>query len=251
MTQMNGFGIQQSDVQNKLTTGTYAPTIAELGGSAVVQDAIDDAVNLIIQAMPEEIFRQMHQIHLEMVCLRATAGQTTVQTTFRPIVPGQTWVWRGMPRFFRIEPHRSTDLLRDQEFFDDSGYRPLSELKVDTDYTLNDTTGVITFTNALMQNEQVAVDYWPDNTNAAFTIPSLANVAAHGAAAALATKLYPRASSQWDYVNTLTESFSNSLSSLQDKTWIPPEMRMMNFWKKILPDGDDRKRIQGARILRA
>lgn len=256
MTTMNNFGCVAADVINKLTTGSYVPTTAELGGSNVVDGAIAGAVDEIIQSMPEEVFKQLTQIDLEFLELRAVAGALTVQTTFAPVQPGKTYVWAGQPRFFRERPHKKTDILPDDEFFDDSLYAPLAELVEgveDTDYEIDDMTdeitwltttadyaidtdtGIITFREALEAQDQVLASYMPDLSDTAYVIDSLAATASDGAAYRLATRLYPRASSQWEYVQVLQEQFTTKLASLKDKTWIPPELRLMTFWKEVVP----------------
>lgn len=252
MTIMNSFGCTSAEVIGKLTTGAYVPTAAELGGASVVTAAIDDAVTQIIQAMPEEVFKQLTQVDLQFLELRATEGQTAIPaTTLKPLQSGKTYVWKGQPRYFKERPYKSTDLVPDSEFNDPSIYRPLSELTEGTDYTINTTTGVITFTSGLAKNDQVVASYMPNTDDAAYVIPSLKGVAADGAAYLLGSRLFSRESTQWRYIDTLQEEFTKKLEALQAKEWIPPELRLMTFWKEVEPaGGDNGARIKIGRVVR-
>jgi hypothetical protein len=200
--------------------------------------------------MPEDVFKQMTQVELEIVERRATAGQTVVNTTLTPVVAGKTYVWAEQPRFFLTMPKKKTDLLRDEEFFDRSIYKPLAELTEGTDYTINVTNGQITFTTVLDQDDEVVVSYETDSENSNFRINSLAQCAADGAAYLLAARLYPRASSKWEYLETLNEQFTKKLASLQDESWIPPELRLMTFWKELTPISEKKSSIYTGKLIR-
>lgn len=247
---MNNFGCIAANVRSRLTTGNYVPSVAELGGDTVIADCIASAVDQIIQSMPEIIFKQMTQIRLEIVERRATASQTVVSTTLTPLVAGKTYVWRAQPRYFLVEPKRKTDLLRDEEFYDPSVYRPLAEMLEGTDYNINVTNGQITFTVGCAVQDMVVVDYTVDVESTDFSIDSLAACAADGAAYMLGSRLYPKASSKWEYIDTLNEQFTKKMSALQDGSWVPPELRLMTFWKEVIPLGDTKSKIQSGRIIR-
>lgn len=252
MPTMNWFGCTTDLLLSRFATGSYAPTIAELGGADAVDAALNSAEDQVIQALPEEVFLQLTRIELQYLTMRATANQATVTTSFAPILAGQTYVWKGQPSYFKEKPRKSTDLLSDDEFFDSSTYRPLTDLVLGTDFTIDNSTGVITFTagHLLAANDMVAVSYEPDIADEDYSVPSLAQCIADGAAYLRACVLYPRSSSQWEYLNVLQEQFSKKLEALQDKTWIPPELRLMNFWKEVVPVTDDNSKIKVGRLTR-
>ncbi len=246
---MNNFGCTIAMVRSRLTTGNYSPTEAELGGTTVINDCLASAVDQIIQSMPEIVFRQLTQVELEIVERRATEGQTLVRTTLTPVVDGKTYIWRGQPKYFLQKPKKKTDLLADEEFFDPSVHRPLSELDP-SEYTINLVNGEITLNDPLKSQDQVAVTYEVDSASTDYKVGSLSICAADGAAYLLASRLYPRASSKWEYLDMLNEQFTKKLESLQDQSWVPPELRLINFWKIIEPVGDKKAGVKWGRFVR-
>ncbi len=251
MTSMNRFGATQAMFLTRFATGSYSPTdVTEFGGSDAVDAALDSAEDQVIQALPEEVFLQLTQIDLQFIEMRASAGQTVANLSFAPVIPGKTYIWKGQPKYFKERPYKSTDLLPNEVFFDPNLVRPVAELTAGTDYTLADSTGIVTFTTGLAANDQVAASYWPDVTDEDYVVPSLAQCVADGAAYLRASILYPRASTQWEYLAVLADQFTKKLTALQDKTWIPPELRLMNFWKEVVPISSDNPKIKVGRLQR-
>ncbi len=100
-------------------------------------------------------------------------------------------------------------------------------------------TGVVTFTTPLNRNDQVFATYEVDVENASYALLSLQDLALTGAAAMGGSKVYPQASSQWQYVNDQKEAWLSGLEGLAKGDWIPAELRTALWWKAPEPQAND------------
>jgi hypothetical protein len=245
---MNRFGCTALAVANIFKTGAYAPSTADFGGDAAIEQFIDSCCDEIIQNMPEEMFLALSLVELEKVETRAVANQSTVTVGIKPILSGKTHVWAGQPSSFREKPRLATDLDM-QESFADPELVPANELD-STKFTVATSTGVITFTagNLLSVNDEVYATYEPDAST--LSIPSLSTLLAEGAAYLVGFKHYARGSSEWSFIDQLQERYAKKLESLREGDWLPPETRLMKFWAERIPEADKKASVQVGRLRR-
>ncbi len=238
---MNRFGATAANLIEVFSTGSYTPTLTELGGQVSIERHLDSAVDKIIQNMPEELFLGLSSVDLELVEQRAVAAQTTATMTLHPVLSGKTHVWVGPPAFFRQKPRLQTDSI-DIDNYVDPIRTPMVELAASS-FTVNNTTGLITLVGVAMNaNDKMFATYEADP--ASLVLPSLANLAVVGCAATVGAKLYPRQSEQWAFITKLEDDFTNDIKALREGEWLPPEIRLMQFWKEIIPDADSKRSIQ-------
>jgi hypothetical protein len=242
----NNFGADNADILLKFALAGYVPTDDEFGGAAALTEALEDAVREIVQAMPATLRDAIQRPDLMLVESRATANQTQVFAKLLPLVLGRTHVWAGNPQQFVSKPV----LLNFP--WERSGYLAAVNLRgglsmptppgaavemAEDKFTVNSlTTGQITLVDPLNRNDQVFISYEVDIENVAFAMPSLADLAVTGAASVLGAKLYPQASSQWPYVQSLSESWTNGLEGLATGEWVPAELRVIQWWKAPEPN---------------
>jgi hypothetical protein len=245
---MNRFGCTAAMVVNIFKTGSYTPTAADFGGDAAVEQFIDSCGDEIIQNMPEEMFLSLSLVELEKIETRATANQSTATVGIKPVLANKTHVWAGQPSNFREKPRLATDLDLQQAFADPE-LVPANELP-STAFSVAASTGVITFTsgNLLDVNDEVYATYEPDPTT--LSIPSLATLLADGAAHLVGSKHYARGTSEWAFIDLLSERYTSKLQSLREGDWLPPEIRLMKFWSERVPEVDKKASIQVGRLRR-
>ena len=247
----NRFGAKVDDVLTLLRTGSYNPTTADFGGPEAIEAFLDDAVDDVIQMMPEAMFQSVFDVVLEKVEQRGTEGQVLVKTGLKPLVPGKTHVWTGQPSNFKTRPRFRTDVLGDMVFTSPE-LIPLAELGPEA-FTTDDAEGSITLANAykLRVNDQVFTTYSVDVDSPRFAIDSLANVVAAGALAKLGPKFYARGSSQWAFIDDQREDYTGKITDLRDGKWLPNEIRQMRYWQEVVPEADKKTMVQVSRIRRA
>jgi hypothetical protein len=235
-------------VVNVFKTGSYAPTSDDFGGDAAIESFIDSCCDEVIQNMPEEMFLSLSDVELEKVESRATAGQATVTLTLKPVTAGKTHIWKGQPRNFRQKPRLNTDLDL-AEGFADPELTPANELD-SSKFSVDATTGIVTFVAGSLcsVNDEVYATY--QASIASLSVPSLATLVADGAAHLVGSKHYARGTSQWQFIDLLQERYTSKLSSLLDGDWIPPEIRLMRFWKERISERDKESTIQVGRLAR-
>lgn len=246
----NRFGCTTADVLVLMTTGAYTPVVADFGGAPAIEAFIDDAVDDIIQMMPEAMFQSIFDVQLEKVEQRAAEGQTVIATGLKPLVAGKTHVWTGTPSYFKTKPRLLTDVLGDMVFTSPE-LVPLAELGAGA-FTVVDATGVITLQAgyAMRANDQAFVTYSVDVDNAAFAIDSLANTAAAGAFSKLGAKFYARGTSDWAFVSEQREDYMQKITDLRDGKWLPNEIRQMRYWQEVIPEADKKTSFQTGRLRR-
>ncbi len=247
----NRFGATTADVTILLKTGAYAPVDSEFGGTAAIEAFMDDAVDDIIQMMPEAMFQSILDVVLEKVEQRATQGQDTVNTGLFPLVDGKTHVWTGQPAYFQTKPRLRTDLLRNMVFTSPE-LGPTAELPPEA-FTADPATGAITLLGnyTLKTDDQVFVTYTVDVDDAAFGIDSLANLVALGALSKIGAKFYGRANSLWQFITDMREDYTKKITDLRDGQWLPNEIRQMRFWQEVIPEADKKTSFQMGRLRRA
>lgn len=247
----NRFGCVVADALLPFAVGDYSPTGADFGGDASVERRIDEAVDDLVQMMPEAMFQTILDVQLELVEMRATEDQSQIQLGLFPLVAGKTHVWKGVPALFRTKPRLLTDMLADMNFTDPE-LVPLAELGADQ-FSVDDATGLVTLASGfhLRANEQAYSTYTIDVDDEDFEIESLRNVVALGAAAKIGPKVYSRGTSQWAYVDGLREDFVQKIDDLRAGKWLPNEVRQMRFWQEQIPEADKETSIQIGRLKRA
>ncbi len=252
----NNFGAVTADILSKFAMGGYTPVDADFGGTAALQEALDDAVRGVVQALPALLRDNIQRPELMLCENRAAAGQTTATLKLSPAVAGKTHVWAGMPQSFVSRPilvtnpwQRGTMLVGVQT---GGLYLPTppgstTELAEDQ-FTV--TGQNIVLVSGLQRNSLVYATYEVDVENAAFAMPSLADLAVHGAASMLGSKLYPQASAEWAYVSRLSSAWAEGLAGLASGEWVPAELRVIQWWKAPEPDGAE-GRVSTVRRYRA
>lgn len=201
--------------------------LADFGTQAVVEEAIDRAVDRIANAMSEEVYSQLTEPRLELVVRRGTAGQTTATLGLIPVVSGSLHLWSGQPRTFQTEPQQTTDLRRSDDL--STAVEMASAL-----FSVVLATGVVTFP-ALLANDQVYASYQADTASASYSIPSLARLAVRGAAAELGARLYTESNQEWGLVARYREDFEDTLDRLAAGKWVPDELRALRWWDEVAP----------------
>lgn len=215
----NRFGANASGAIS-LYPGT---AMADYGGQTTVEETIDRAVDRVLAALPQSLHDQIVSPSLVLVVARATAGQTTATLPLLPGVSGTFHVWRGQPSQFQEKPQIYPGT------FDGDGL-----LELDTTlYSVNPTSGVVTFTTGAQVNDQVFASYDVDATSASFSMPSLGRLAIRGAAAELGSRLFSEANQEWLLVEKYEKSFQDDLDALAAGTWIPEELRYLKWWKEL------------------
>lgn len=224
MTAYNRFGCLASNVVD-----LYPDTVtADYGSAAIIEEAIDHAVEQIANAMPEGLYRQISGIDLECVVRRATTGQTVCPgTTLRPLVAGSVRVWRGMPTWFQTQPLPA-------ELIGAGSYGVPVDLSSDQ-FTVNLATGAVTLAQPLALGEQVYVSAEVDTASASYSLPSLARLAARGAAGELGARLYSDQTNEWKLVTILRQDFVDGLNLLAAGKLIPDEVRLARYWTDPAP----------------
>jgi hypothetical protein len=199
----NRFGAVYTSVIDK-----YPQTvIGDYGSQANVEEAIDRACDQIANALTPAHYRALTQPELEMVVVRATAGQTSATLGLKPVVAGSVHLWRGQPSSF---------LETDAALF-----------------SVVALTGVVTLSSGLAVNDQVYATYVVDVAAATFSMPSLARLACRGAAAELGMRLYGEQQQEWQLVETYRKGFADDLDALRSGELVPDEIRAMRFWQEV------------------
>lgn len=143
------FGITPADLQAKLVPasaeGSFVSFSIGDGGSDDLSSAGALAIVETQEAIVESYLRPKYQTLLrrvpgEIAARFAEAGQTTVQATLRPVTT--VHVYKNFPRT-RAWPDR----------------RPAERMSA-SEYTVNPTTGLVTFAVALRENDEIVLDYW-------------------------------------------------------------------------------------------
>lgn len=233
MSAFNRFGATANDVLRLLKNvgisdlSAIDTADAAVSGADVVGAALDWATGQIIAWMPAQHRRLFSHVELEMVEPYATAGQTTVTLTLKPV--------SGTPRVYAHE------------------YRPVDRPYGDgVSGSFVAATGVFTFAEALSSGNVVYASYEPDADNASFDLPTLSEWVAIGATAQLGGRLYGPTSPEFAQIEFYRTQFWGG----QDNPGIrgdlaagvmPPEFARMQFYD----DYDGAKTIGSVRKARS
>lgn len=249
----NLFGATEAQVLTKYATGGYAPTAADFGGSPAVADAIASAAYAVVQAMPPRLLSMLQFPDLQLIEARAADGQTTATLGQLPAVAGKCHIWAGAPQAFASKPVLVTSpWLGDvaggyQNLTNPTPIGALVELP-ESGFTLNPTTGLVTLAVPLSRGWQVYASYEVAITDPTFSLPSVADIVADGAAADLGAKVYPQASSEWAYVARIVERWTNALAEIGAGRLVPTELRARQWWRE--PDRTQEGSIGSVRRYR-
>lgn len=253
----NRFGAIYDSVLLKFKLAGYDPAADDFGGILAIEAELDDAVRAIVQAMPVRVRDSLTLPELMMVEARASAGQTAFTLKIIPTITGKAHVWVGPPQAFTEKPILQTDpwnrnngfMLSNGVFNNATPPGAIVELPEDK-FSIVAATGVGTLVDACNRNDQIYVSYQVSQDAVTFSIPSLADLAITGAAAMLGSKVYPQASSQWDYVAKLMEAWASGIEGLMKGEWVPAEIRTIQWWQAPEPNAAD-GRLGSVRKFRA
>jgi hypothetical protein len=233
----NRFGATAANVIAKYTVGTYTPSADDFGGTTVIEQALDSYTWEVEQALTPRVFANLTEPDLQLVERRATSGQTTVTLGFLPVITGKTHIWVGQPAQFQDRPMLITDPRLFSDGYGSRSYVPSSNgAMVELSSTLFSvvvSTGVVTLSTALNQDDVVYASYQVDTESVDFSVPSLADMVETGAAAEIGSKVYPRGDSAWQLVSTQADNFARGIERLSAGTWIPSELRLARWWQEI------------------
>lgn len=232
----NNFGATEAQVLLKFATGGYTPVADEFGGASAVADAIADCAHAVISSMPLQMLNALQRPEFCIVEPRATAGQTLFPfpTALRPVLTGKVHVWAGVPQIFTSRPILRTDpwlLNFGQAYASIRSPVPSGPaVEMDESEFTPSTTGA-TLATARSRGDMVLASWDVDVEGATFSVPSIADAVAGGAAAVLGSKVYATASAQWEYVARLGEAWASFLTGLSKGELVPAELRAIQWWK--------------------
>lgn len=230
----NYFGATEAGVLRKFAVGGYTPIADDFGGATAVADALADATYALVQALPLTALDALQRPDLCNVEARGTEGQTAVTfpAFLRPITANRVHVWRGMPSAFTSRPVLNTDAWQGSGPYgtlsSPTPSGPVVELPPDG-FTVT-STGV-TLATGLARNEQVFASWDVTTEDALYAVPSVADWVETGAASILGPKVYPQATTQWEYVSRLVEEWAALLEALDKGTVTPADLRTLRWWK--------------------
>ena len=239
-TPYNQFGTTYASVVS-LYPGTV---LADYPDQPAVDAALNRSVREVASSLNQNSFRNLTEPDLELVERRASAGQTTVTLGLNavtanswPLVANKTHIWVGPPQAFAARPVLATDPFA-QPFgsgYQTAGYSlmgPLVEL-ASSQFSVAVATGVITLTTALTVYQLVYASYTVDVNVAAYSVPSLAEIAVLGAGAELGARLYTSATQEWALVVDYKTRYTAWLDRMVKGEWVPDELRFMRWWKEV------------------
>lgn len=229
----NRFGAVFSDVI-ALYPGTVA---ADFGGQAVVEAALDAAVDLVAGAITGQTYQAITEPTLLLAVRQATAGQTTFTLPLVPIVANSLHLWTGAPRMFQVRPRRLNDPTPPAggTLTYSAGYGvagPQVEIDRGT-YSVNLTSGLVTLSAGLNLDDQVFATYQLDTSAGTYAMPSLARAAVRGAAAELGARIFSDGQQEWGLVGAYAGQFKDRVEAMRAGTYIPDEVRVLRWWSEL------------------
>lgn len=237
MSRFNRFGKIFSDVISFYPGTSLADYDAGgANGQLRIEAALDRAVVDVLGSLSPAVYAAMTQVVNEFVVRYATAGQTTWTLGLFPIVAGTVHLWR-----YPLDTPLGGigNLVGNSGFFyGEQFYKPPTKGYFEiatTDYSVNATTGVCTYTGAqsVQLGDRIYATYDVDADNAAFSMPQLGQAIVIGASAELGTRLYTQADQTWQLVTMYQARYDNYLKMFRDGTLIPDEVRKLNYWQEI------------------
>lgn len=209
--------------------GTTFSRVLEMFPQVVVndfdgQEAIDHELSLaakqVSAALTKTVFQQLTEPDLELIVRRATAGQSTAQLGLFPVVANTIRIWRV-----------NAGAIADPLYL----AKPMAGGAELTGYSINLSTGAITGLGSLNADDQIYASYRVDVGAAGFSIPSLGEVVALGAAVALGPKIYARGTDAFQLVDDMRARWEKMLDLIISGRWIPDELRLMRWWEELEP----------------
>ena len=225
-------------------------------GDTIINAVLDRVSRDIMRAMPPAMRDGMFQVNAEQCVRYATQGQTTFSVGMKPVLSGTMHLWRyptqaslEIPIPLNIAGVGSGVFASDYAF-----RRPVKGLLelASTDYSVTYSTGAIllggTISAGLNLGERIYASYDVDVDNAAFSMPSLADVLCYGAGAEVGSKLYSEGTAQWALVKDYRERYAGIVTAIAAGEWVPDELRRLRYWEDLQPKNSE---IKSARIHRA
>jgi len=202
-------------------------------GQTVIEAVMDRVTREVAAAMSPEVYRQMTQVDAEEVVRYATASQTTATLGLTPITAGTVhlWIYPG-----EISPVAYSSGTSSDAYFQKpvKGWNEIAS----SSYSVTAATGAIVLTGSaiLALGQKLYATYDVDVDSASFSMPSVADLVVLGAAAELGGRLYSESTQEWKLVQEYRSSYSSEngfLASARAGTWIPDELRKLNYYSEV------------------
>jgi hypothetical protein len=233
----NRWGATEAMVLRVFATAGYTPAADDFGGSLAIADELDGATFQIAQALPLAFLNQIEHPDLERIVSRAASGQNLASLGFGPAVAGTVHIWTGPPQAFASRPMLLTDPWNrggGWAFNTGPGVQatPTGAVVELAEDKFSVAGQVVSLVDALNRSDLVFASYDVNTSDATFSIPSMADMAAKGAAFLLGSKVYPQASSEWAYVARLGEEWADYLAQVAAGKLVPAELRAKQWWQE-------------------
>ena len=220
MSNYNSFGVATSDV-----TDLYPNVNAtDMGGTAVIQAAIDRAVRKISSMLPTDVNEILNnRVTMEQLAGPAFGGE------------GPTFTLGLGP----VATADATKLLL-YRVWSDSG-KPQCPGTANQTGTLgstgNQTLTLTGDTTTLAENEYLFATYVIDPTDATFSLESYGDYVVMAAGYELGSKLFDQETDSWKLVDEYKEQAQAYLDSLQAGGFVDNQIRAMEFCEEVEPAG--------------
>lgn len=237
MARFNRFGSAYTDVV-AMYPGTVV-TDYDAGGSAgqtKVEAAMDRACRRFAMALSPDVFRQMTKIDCEQPVRYATEGQATFTLGLGPMVSGTLHLWR-YPAPLAIGQGIISNGY-------DFTIKPQFGWLEETGFATSGTATVtVTPATTLTLGQRIFASYEVDNDAATFAMPSIADLCLYGAAVELGAFLYSEGTQEWKLVEEYRKRWEDALKAATDGSWIPDELRKLNYWQEVERSSDEVKSV--------
>lgn len=189
------------------------------GGESAIQAFLEKAAREVALSMKDYQCEALTRPKYEIIVEFATAGQTTAATFLKPIVAGSLRMWR----------YRNPDCDWNEGMWNTwwKGLlqRPQVGFQEFTDYTLDEATGVVTFTVPLTKNDRVLVSYTANTEDETYVVASCADKVLDLAAADISIQLLDK-----DRAEYWRMKAKQVREDLQSGAWIAAELRHTLWW---------------------
>ena len=241
----NSFGVVEADI-----TDLYPNVSAtDMGGSAVIADAIDRAVLRLVNYIPKRVHDILtYRVQQEILAGPAFGGEgPTFTLGIGPIATADATtikIYRVPGNIDGSKPSTCPIFTDDNETGTLGG-------------TGNQTLTLTGTSTTLTENEWLMITYIIDPTDATFAMPSFAAYVVYSTAFELGAKLFDQETDTWKLVedyqalagdpdSTTTEPFG-FLKALMDGEFISDALRAMNFCDDVEPSGSEVQSVRKAR----
>lgn len=235
MATYNAFGAVYTTVLS-----LYPDTsITDFTDAATITAALNRIARDVAMAMPAELLGQISVVDCEMPVRYATAGQTTFTLGLFPINSATLHLWKFPPLAafegtfnFGLNPY--SDIYFRKPVL---GYNEIAS----GNYSVNATTGVVTLSgdlgSGLTVGERIYASYNVSVANSSYSLPSVADIVAYGAAAELGEQLYSESMQVWALVASYRKKYDGYIELIRAGKWVPSELRLLFWWTDIEPSG--------------